>query len=299
MLDDALELAADRRARADRDPHPVLVGGLPRRSRADDKKFVANPGTGDATDRVYLTGDVGHFRDDGAVVVDGRMDDQVKIRGFRVELGDVAHQLERIATVKEAVVLAESAARRREPARRVPGRTRGRPADAIAVRDAMAATSPAYMVPARYVWLAQFPLLPNGKLDRAALATLESLEETADRPRSRATPIEATIVEHWKALLGRPAIDVDASFVDLGGDSLSFIEASVQVEELLGRLPERWEKLSIRQLAREKRDQRSWWTRVDSSVLLRAISIVAGRRRALRACRTSPAPSSRSSSCRA
>jgi amino acid adenylation domain-containing protein len=234
-----------------------------------NKKFVANPRATDAADRLYLTGDVGRARPDGAVVIEGRLDDQVKIRGFRVELGDVVHQLQRLAEVKEAVVLAE---RLPDGESRLVAYLVGTQATA-AVRDAMTAAVPPYMVPTRFVWLPAFPLLPNGKIDRAALAKLEPVDEAA--PAQALDPIEATIAEKWKQLLARRSIDVESSFIDLGGDSLSFIEASVHLEELLGKLPDRWERLSIRELARAKHGARTGWTSVDSSVLLRAISIVA------------------------
>jgi hypothetical protein len=269
VLDDALELAAAGARGQIAIRTRYLSAGYRDDAGLTNKRFVANPHASDPTDRFYLTGDAGHWRADGTVVIEGRLDDQVKIRGFRVELGDVVHQLERLARVKEAVVLAELLP---DGERRLVAYLVGEP-DTAAVRDAMAAAVPAYMVPARYVWLPRLPLLPNGKLDRGALAALESVEETTTSQPQNA--IEAAIVDTWKALLLRPSIDVASSFVELGGDSLSFIEASVYLEELLGRLPERWEKLSIRQLAREKRDQRSRWSSVDSSVLLRAISIVA------------------------
>jgi amino acid adenylation domain-containing protein len=234
-------------------------------------KFIANPQSSDPTDRLYLTGDVGHRRPDGAVILEGRVDDQVKIRGFRVELGDVAHQLHQLPQIKEAVVLAE-----RTPdgeARLVAYVVPTGAADATAaVRDAMTAAVPAYLVPARFVWLERFPLLPNGKIDRAQLRQLEPAETA---PVQHLDPTERAIADQWRELLGRPSIDVEQSFVTLGGDSLSFIEASVKLELLLGALPDGWEKLSIRQLARTKRAERSAWTRVDASVFLRAISILA------------------------
>ncbi|MEO8698602.1 MAG: AMP-binding protein [Kofleriaceae bacterium] len=234
-----------------------------------NKKFVANPQSSDPEDRLYLTGDVGHWRADAAVVIEGRLDDQVKIRGFRVELGDVVHQLQRIPQVKEAVVLPERMAdgESRLVAYLVPAAGEA----TAGVRDAMTAAVPAYMVPARFVWLESFPLLPNGKIDRAGLKKLEPVEQATQQELD---PTEATIVADWQKLLARPGIDADASFIDLGGDSLSFIEASVKLEQLLGRLPDGWEKQSIRALARQKQDHRSKLTRVDSSVLLRAISIV-------------------------
>ncbi len=280
VVDDALALAAiDARGQIAIRTRYLSAGyrGDPDLTR---KKFVINPHaqahTEDPSDQLYLTGDVGHFRADGAVVVEGRLDDQVKIRGFRVELGDVVHHLERIASIKEAVVLTE---RMPDGESRLVAYLVARPGEATdtaataAVRDAMVAAAPAYMVPARFTWLLSFPLLPNGKLDRVALATLEPIEHTPD-PAQPLDAIEATIAAQWKELLARPTIDADSSFVELGGDSLSFIEASVQLETLLGALPDGWEKRSIRELAREKRATRSRWTRIDSSVLLRAIAIV-------------------------
>jgi amino acid adenylation domain-containing protein len=231
------------------------------------KRFVANPRASDPADRLYLTGDLGRARSDGAVSIEGRLDDQVKIRGFRVELGDVVAQLQKLAGVKEAVVLAE---RLPDGESRLVAYLVGSGATG-AVRDAMTAAAPPYMVPGRYVWLPAFPLLPNGKIDRAALAKLETVD---DAPAQALDPTEATIVANWRALLAQPQIDVDSNFVDLGGDSLSFIEASVQLEQLLGKLPDKWERLSIRELARAKQARKSRWATVDSSVLLRAISIV-------------------------
>ncbi len=231
-------------------------------------KFVANPRSTDLADRLYLTGDLGKRRPDGAVILEGRVDDQVKIRGFRVELGDVVHQLHQLPQIQEAVVLSEKLPD--GEARLVAYAVGTR--DTAGAREAMAASAPAYMVPARFVWLDAFPLLPNGKVDRGKLRGLEPAETT---PAQDLDPTEAAIADHWRELLGRPSIDVDQSFVTLGGDSLSFIEASVKLEDLLGNLPEAWEKLSIRELAKRKRAERSKWTHVDASVFLRAVSIVA------------------------
>lgn len=234
-------------------------------------KFVNNPRSSDPTDRLYLTGDIGKHRPDGAVILEGRVDDQVKIRGFRVELGDVVHQLHQLGPIKEAMVL---------PEKLPDGEARlvayvvsvDASKDSNAVREAMAASAPPYMVPARFVWVDAFPLLPNGKVDRAKLRTLEPADAV---PAQDLDATEAAIAAHWRELLGRPHIDVNQSFVALGGDSLSFIEASVKLEELLRNLPEAWEKLPIRELAKRKTSERSKWTHVDAAVSLRAVSIVA------------------------
>jgi amino acid adenylation domain-containing protein len=235
------------------------------------QRFVPYPDGVDSSALLYLTGDVGVVRPDGALVAQGRRDDQVKIRGFRVELGDVVHHLEAIHAVRAAVVLAETSPDGENRLIAYLVSKRGE-ADAPAIKAAAAASLPPYMVPFQYVWVDRFPLLPNGKVDRQRLASLRPQQE--DGPRS-SDPIEAAIVAQWRTLLGINSIQVSDNFLDLGGDSLSFIRAAMLLQRVLGALPEGWEKLSIQQLAKQSQARRSWLTRVDSTVLLRAISITA------------------------
>jgi amino acid adenylation domain-containing protein len=237
------------------------------------QRFKPNPERRDASpdDRLYLTGDLGFFREgDAAVVVTGRGDDQVKVRGYRVELGEIAQHLERLPSVEAAIVLPDPTA---QGETRLVAYLAGK-GESAAVQAALSAVLPAYMVPNLYVWMPRLPLLPNGKIDRAQLRP-SALAPSAPGVTAPAGTVEAAIVEHWKHLLGLPAIGVDATFVDLGGDSLSFIQASVQVEALLGTLPDGWERLTIRQLAARKPITRGARSTVDMSVLVRAISIVA------------------------
>ena len=244
-------------------------------------RFKVDPRGGDDAIRLYLTGDLGRMRPDGTVLVEGRSDDQVKIRGFRVELGEVVHHLEQMPGVDGAIVLAERTpdGEMRLAAYLVPvGGDRPDEAATSAIKEVMAASLPAYLVPARFVWVERFPLLPNGKIDRAAIAALGARAADEDGARTWSPPasdIEAAIAAEWQALLGVRRIDSSCTFVELGGDSLSFISASVHLETVLGVLPESWEKLPIRELALHKRERRSRWTRLDASILVRALSIIA------------------------
>lgn len=233
------------------------------------QRFRENPLGGDPGDRLYLTGDLGVFREDGAVVVTGRADDQVKVRGFRVELGEITHHLERLPGVRAAIVLADAtgAGETRLIAYLVGG------GDTAAARAALGEVLPAYMIPAQWVWLPLMPLLPNGKVDRARLAT---------PPRAPVTPpegpVETAIAQQWQRVLGLPDVGADVTFVDLGGDSLSFIQAQALLEPLLGTLPEAWERLTVRELAArrtQKPSRTSHFATVDTSVLIRAVSIIA------------------------
>jgi L-aminoadipate-semialdehyde dehydrogenase len=56
-------------------------------------------------DRLYRSGDLGKYLEDGNVAVVGRVDDQVKIRGFRIELGEIDTHLSRHELIRENVTL--------------------------------------------------------------------------------------------------------------------------------------------------------------------------------------------------
>ena len=72
---------------------------------------MADPFSDERNARLYKTGDLGRWREDGAIEYLGRNDHQVKIRGFRIELGEIETQIVRHPQVREAVVLAREAYR--------------------------------------------------------------------------------------------------------------------------------------------------------------------------------------------
>ena len=260
-----------------------LSGGYVADANTTVAKFVPNPDNRDHADLFYLTGDVGHFREDGAVVFDGRNDDQVKIRAYRVELAEVVRRLERIPSVGAAVVLPDAAPDGENRLSAYVVDARGMPSDGAAaaaeLRLELARTLPGYMVPFKIILLESLPLLPNGKVDRNRLRLLEppAVQTTTQRPSPSQSEslVEIAIIADWSTLLERNTIDVHSNFFELGGDSLSTITAAMQLEDILGVLPEHWEKLSIRDLALQKLDRRTTITRIDTAVFIRAVSIVA------------------------
>ncbi|RZL01391.1 MAG: amino acid adenylation domain-containing protein, partial [Rubrivivax sp.] len=119
--------------------------------------------------RIYRTGDLGRWREDGQLEHLGRMDFQVKIRGYRIELGEIEAQLEAQPGVARAVVNAAEIS---------PGDValigyvvpQGHAAlDSAALRASLRQTLPDYMVPRTILVLPKLPLLPNNKIDRKAL----------------------------------------------------------------------------------------------------------------------------------
>ncbi|MFD0266204.1 amino acid adenylation domain-containing protein [Streptomyces sp. NPDC127106] len=181
------------------------------------ERYVPDPFAAEPGARMYRTGDRARFRPDGQLDFLGRRDHQVKIRGNRIELGEVEAALRGVPGVVDAVVTVQRSA----DVQRLVGYFIGDPGPET-VRAAVAATVPDYMVPAFLIRLDAFPLNTNGKVDRKALPAPDvTTGASADTPR---TPVQAALCEAFARTLGLPAIGLDDSFFDLGGDSIVSIQ---------------------------------------------------------------------------
>ncbi len=194
------------------------------------ERFVPDPFGPEPGGRLYRTGDRVRWRASGELEFLGRVDAQVKVRGFRVELGEVEAMLAAHAAVREAaVVLREDVEGQPRLVAYVVAEA-GADAGAAGLADYLKERLPEYMVPAAYVALDALPLNANGKLDRRALP---APEETARyvAPRSATEEVLAGI---WEEVLGVERVGVDASFFELGGDSLLGIRMVSRVRKALG-----------------------------------------------------------------
>ncbi|EAQ33362.1 non-ribosomal siderophore peptide synthetase, partial [Nitrobacter sp. Nb-311A] len=191
-----------------------LARGYWRRGALTAERFMPDP-FGLPGARLYRTGDVARWGEDGVLEYVGRADHQVKIRGFRIELGEIEARLAAQAGVGAAVVVAREAG----TGRQLVGYVSGEALDAAALKAALAASLPDYMVPARIVVLERLPLTPNGKIDRKALPPPDRLAASAEHIAPR-TPAEAALATIWAELLGQPVIGVTDNFFELGGDSI-------------------------------------------------------------------------------
>lgn len=222
---------------------------------------------------LYRTGDRGLHLPDGSVLFLGRDDDQVKVRGHRLELGDVAAALAADPDVAEAIALADGAT---DPTIVAYVRPHGRAAlDGPELLQRLAAQLPSYMLPKSIRVLDAFPLSPNGKVDRQALQALAAAAEPSAAPDlAAANAVERALIDGWSAALGQTAISRHASFAELGGDSLSYIQAYLATEGVIGVVPAGWQAMPISALAQLRREPNRFWTFIDTPMLVRAISIV-------------------------
>ena len=244
------------------------------------RRYIVNPFTQDPGDLLYLTGDYGLYREDGAVEMHGRKDDQVKIRGFRVETREISDVIESLPSVEFGLVLARPMPNGENMLVAYIVAAKGHEGSTERLKSALSDKLPAYMMPGKFIWLSAVPLLPNGKVDRANLLATAAADEALE-PASASSDDgyaddvrDNPLVLDFEAIFGVKRIDPRKSFDELGGDSLSFIQASMAVESALGALPEGWEHTPLTELIQADKVDKPSLLSVNTSVIVRAVSIV-------------------------
>ncbi|MGW0177078.1 amino acid adenylation domain-containing protein, partial [Rhodococcus sp. NPDC003322] len=193
-----------------------LARGYHGRTDLTADRFVANPFR--SGERMYRTGDLVVWTAAGELEYLGRTDFQVKLRGQRIELGEIEAALVADARVVQsaAMVRSDAGAGDHLVAYVVPAS--GVVVEGEALRSALGAVLPAYMVPSAVTVLDAFPLNASGKLDRKALPVPVIAGATDYRgPRTLSEEMVAGI---FADVLGLERVSADAGFFDLGGDSL-------------------------------------------------------------------------------
>jgi amino acid adenylation domain-containing protein len=133
------------------------------------KVFVSDPFALEPDARMYRTGDVARWRDDGQLDYLGRIERQVNVRGFRIELEEIETTLATHPAVLHAAVVVVSVPEGNcldAFVSIVPGRN----AQQHTIRGHLLATLPEYMQPRRITVLEALPFLESWKIDRVALA---------------------------------------------------------------------------------------------------------------------------------
>ncbi|MBK0027694.1 amino acid adenylation domain-containing protein [Stenotrophomonas sp. S48] len=191
-------------------------------------RFVPDPFDTTPGARMYRSGDLGRWDNDGILRFHGRNDSQIKVRGHRIEPGEIEHILRRISGVDGAAVVWQ------------PDSGGGRilayftgTADPAEVRTAALDSLPAYMFPASIQRLQQLPLNANGKLDRACLPIPPADVATTSRtPPQGAT--EIALAALWAALVGVPHVGREDNFFTIGGHSLTAMRQQAHLRETYG-----------------------------------------------------------------
>jgi amino acid adenylation domain-containing protein len=178
--------------------------------------------------RLYRGGDYGRWLPGGTLEFLGRRDTQVKISGFRIEIGEIENTLLRVDGVRDgAVVVAGRAGQSKHLVAFYSGQ---RPLEATLLRDRLAGSLPAYMVPTAFHWQENLPLTANSKIDTKTLTALAGeLDVAEENYQAPSTPAERRLAAAWAKVLGIPPGQISRHdhFFDLGGTSLSAVKLAI------------------------------------------------------------------------
>ncbi len=176
--------------------------------------------------QAYLTGDLAYrdtHQDGSPLIYVGRKDFQVKINGRRLELGEIESVLKAIDGVQDSAVLAIN-----DQLVAFVASSNDKTQIESSWQPACHLSLPSFMHPKRLHVLDQFPLTPNGKLDRKQLATMDVIYPVSI-DKEPETPTEQALSRLWQEVLGQP-VGTSDNFFETGGDSLSAVKLIAKIE---------------------------------------------------------------------
>lgn len=237
-----------------------ITRGYLKRPGLTAQRFVADPFV--AGERLYRTGDLARVRPDGEIEFLGRIDQQVKLRGYRIELGEIEALLMDRPEIREAVVVLQDDPNTGQHLAACILPAEGQLNHAAypeQLTHYLRGHLPAFMVPARFLLVSEFPLMPNGKIDRNLLATTV----VAQQQVAYVAPVTATekvLADIWQNILQLERVGLADNFFNLGGHSLQGTQVAAQIRQRLSvDLPirELFEIATLESLARlvESRQQ--------------------------------------------
>ncbi|MDC8004726.1 amino acid adenylation domain-containing protein [Aureisphaera galaxeae] len=210
-----------------------LARGYLNRPELTEDRFIQNPYNEHS--RLYKTGDIGKWLDDGNIKCYGRIDNQVKLRGYRIELGEIESRLMSHDKVKDAaVVVIKNDEGDGSLTAYLVGDESLSSAD---LREFLTDKIPTYMLPDHYVKLEQLPLTVNGKVDRKQLLAMDGDTLGAGTevvgPRNE---VDEKLIAIWAEVLSieTSEIGVHSNFMDLGGHSLKVIRVIAKIQKEFG-----------------------------------------------------------------
>ena len=196
-------------------------------------KFVPDRSADTPEARLYRTGDMARQLPNGELELLGRCDRQVKVKGSRIELGEVEAVMREIPGIDDVAVVA----RKRESGDQLVAYVVLTPGSSEApsrLRGALQRLLPAFMLPSAIHVLPRLPLSPNGKIDVRALEQLPDISSAAETRTEPIGAVELRLARVCAEVLELDRVDIDRSFLDLGGDSLFAMSLAAEIERVFG-----------------------------------------------------------------
>ncbi|MCF2857585.1 amino acid adenylation domain-containing protein [Pseudoalteromonas sp. SMS1] len=210
-----------------------VARGYLNQSQLTAERFIRHPFAEQSgrSDKIYKTGDLVRYLNNGNLEFIGRKDDQVKIRGFRVEVGEIEAHLSQLDEVESAVVVIRERASNPNLVGYIKAKEKiaeKNIADYIKkVRDLLGKQLPDYMIPSFIVPVDVWPLTTNGKLDKKALPEPYN-QSTVQSFAAAKTDTEKTLVARIADIveLSPTSISINENLLNLGFNSILSLRLS-------------------------------------------------------------------------
>lgn len=241
-----------------------VADGYLNRPELTAQKFILDPFSAAEGQKMYGTGDLGKYLLNGEIQCLGRIDHQVKIRGYRIELEEIEAALAKQPDVKQVVVTAKTDLndQQRLVAYLILNHNNKindhEPFDIEKKltnqwKTALNELLPSFMIPDQYFALAEFPLTPNGKIDRNKLPYPSIKTANDDNHQPTLNKNELVVANIWSKVLKLENLKPDDDFFEVGGHSLLAVSVMMEIEQQTKRklpLATLFENSTIRSLAK-------------------------------------------------
>jgi acyl carrier protein len=180
------------------------------------------------------------------------MDHQVKLRGFRIELGEIETAIEKQPQVRQAVVIVREDTPNDQRLTAYVTLHENGSVDGKSLRSAIGSRLPEYMLPSQWVFLDEFPLTPNRKVDRRALPVPVNDDASSALSAPPTTESEIKVAAIWQELLKHKNVGIHDNFFDLGGNSLLVVQLQSRLRKQLNcqiSLVELFQKTTVSAIA--------------------------------------------------
>ena len=171
--------------------------------------------------RMYHTGDLCRWNDDGQLEYISRIDTQVKLRGFRIELGEIENAISRYEGIRSTIVVVKEIGGMQHLCAYY---TADNEIDSNQLREYLSQSLTEYMVPDAYMQMDELPLTPNGKVNRKALPEPVIEQAAVSAYAEPEGEMETDIVEAYAKVLKMERVSANDDFFLLGGTSISAIK---------------------------------------------------------------------------
>ncbi|MBU3188239.1 amino acid adenylation domain-containing protein [Clostridium bowmanii] len=169
--------------------------------------------------KMFKTGDIARWNNNGEIEILGRNDSMFKINGYRIELGEIQSFLAQHEAIKEVGIVTD------EKEYILAYYVENSEVSIKELRDYLSNKLPNYMIPNKFIKMNSLPHTPNGKLDLKVLKSLKVEGKKVDKrlilpPTNK---IQKLLVDSWKRILQVDEVSIDDNFFELGGNSMKVI----------------------------------------------------------------------------